>query len=186
MRKYTVLAVLGIAPGTILGLSHDQAAPRAHALKAIDLDSKSKMGTYEVLSRVEFKAGETIYTAAELNKATASALEPVETTRDKAAEKKRAEAEAKDVALLRDKAARWDQVESTLADLTTKGKAWDDLQPDLEALRGKAKVLDDLQPELEGLQTKAALWDRLPEGVRADAVQKAEAELKAEAKPAKK
>lgn len=165
MQKYTVIAVLGLNPGTVVGLSHKQAAPRAHLLKPIELDEKAQMGKYEVLARVEFKVGETIYTAATLNKALATALEPEATTKEKAADKKRSEAEAKDIAALREKAKQWDEIAPTLADLQTNAKAW-----------------TDLQPELDGLQTKAALWDRLPEAVRAKAVQDAEAELKADTK----
>lgn len=162
MRKYTTIAILSLQAGITVGLSHAQAAPRAHALKPIELNDKTKMGVYQVTAPIQFKVGETIYTDADLNKSLVSALEPEETTRQKAADRKRSDAEGKELAALRAKA-----------------KQWDDIEPELPVLIEKAKALDSLQPQLEDLQTRAALWDSLPEAVRADAIGKAEAELKA-------
>lgn len=169
MRKFITTAVVTLQAGVTIGLSHAQAATRAHALKPIELDEKHKMGSYHVLAPIQFKVGETIYTDAELNKALVTVLEPEEAHHQKAAAKKRAEAEAKDIALLREKAKQWDAIES-----------------DLPLLQEKARALDALQGDLEALQTKAALWDALPEAVRAEAVAKAEADLQAADKAKKK
>lgn len=70
MRTYTVIAVLGFNPGTVLGLSKEQAHRRRHLLKPLG------EGLYEVTGRVEFKVGEEIATDVELNKALATALQP--------------------------------------------------------------------------------------------------------------
>ena len=68
MKKYTVLKVLGFAPGTVLGLTLAQAEVRSHALKTITAAVEGKPGVYEVVTRVEFKAGETVLTDADVNK----------------------------------------------------------------------------------------------------------------------
>ena len=113
MKKFTVLAVLGIAPGTVLGLTKAQAAPRMHALKQVGKDA------YEVKSRIEFKVGEVIATDAELNKALASQLETEETTRSKAKSKDKDEHDAKALAELKDKGKRWDEIQGELEGLRT-------------------------------------------------------------------
>lgn len=135
MRKYTVSAVLGLNPGTVLGLTHQQAGPRAHALKAIKVDHKANTGVYEVISRVEFKVGEEIYTDADLNKALASSLEPEGSGKAKAAG-----------------AGKSAAAEKELAELKAKAKAWDELQPELESLQMRAALWDRLP---EAVRTEA-------------------------------
>lgn len=147
MKKYTVLKVLGFAPGTILGLSLAQATVRSHALKTITPAKDDKHGVYEALAPVQFKAGETVLTDAEVNKALADSLELEGSTKAKAQDKAKAAAQAKDLAALNEKA-----------------KAWDDVQPELERLRAA-------DAEVAELRRKAALYDALPEAVRAQAEQ---------------
>lgn len=78
MRKYTVIAVLTIQAGAVLGLTQAQAATRSHALKPLQVDKKTGAGTYEVLQPMQFKVGEQIATDMELNKQLATMLEPAE------------------------------------------------------------------------------------------------------------
>lgn len=133
MRKYTVLAVFGVNPGTVLGLNAEQAARRRHALKPLEVDKKTGSGTFEVLSRVEFKIGEQIATDMELTKHLASQLEPVEDTAAKAREKARAAAAAKDLAEMKEKAARWDEFQERIEDAQRKCAAFDSLPDDVRA-----------------------------------------------------
>ncbi len=156
MKKYTVLKVLGFAPGTTLGLSLAQAAVRSHALKTITPAKDEKPGVYETLAPVQFKVGETVYTDAEVNKALADSLELEGATKAKAQDKAKAAAQAKELDALKEKA-----------------KAWDDVQPELERLRAATAQFDtkELDQVIAEARRKAALYDALPEAVRAQAEQ---------------
>lgn len=140
MRKYTVLAVLTLQAGAIVGLTDAQASARTHALKQLQHDKKSGMGQYEVLSPVQFKVGETIFTDAELNKQLATYLEPESVTKSKAAQKAEAEAAAKDMAAVREKAKQWDEVQEELAALRL-------FVQEIEAL--PKTLLDQVKAEVE-------------------------------------
>lgn len=165
MKKYTVLKVLGFAPGTVLGLTLAQAEVRSHALKTITPAKDDKPGVYEALAPVQFKVGETVYTDAEVNKALADSLELEGSTKAKAQEKAKAAAQAKDLEALKEKA-----------------KSWDDVQPELERLRAATAQFDtkQLDQEIADARRKAALYDALPEAVRAQAEHGAGATSKAQ------
>lgn len=75
MKKYLVLQAMSFHPGVVLGLEPSQAAIRAHALE------KKGKNTYVVKSRVEFKAGEIVYSPSALPKDHAESLEPVDSKR---------------------------------------------------------------------------------------------------------
>jgi cbb3-type cytochrome oxidase cytochrome c subunit len=104
---------------------------RAHALKRRQHDKKSGMGEYEVLSPIQFKIGETIYTDADLSKQMATYLEPEEVVKDKARAKAQADAEAK-----------------SLDEIKAKAKQWDDVQEELAALRLFVQEVESLPKEL--------------------------------------
>lgn len=131
MQKYTVLAVLTIQAGATLGLTKAQASDRRHAVKALQVDKKTGDGIYQVLEPVQFKRGEVILTDALLNKQLATVLEPIEETEKKAKDQAAAEAAAKDLAAIREKA-----------------KAWDDVQQELTALRGFVAEIEALPEPL--------------------------------------
>lgn len=132
MRTYTVLAVLTLQAGASVALTGKQAGIRAHALKPVKVNPKTGDGIFQVLEPVQFKAGETIATDLELNKALATTLEPVEDTRTKAQARKQAEADAADLQAMKAKAANWDA-----------------LQPDLEALQTKAALFDRVPTDVQ-------------------------------------
>jgi predicted DNA-binding antitoxin AbrB/MazE fold protein len=130
MRKYTVIATLTIQAGAMVGLTKAQAAARGHALKPVDVDRKGD-GVFEVLSPVQFKAGEQIATDTELNKQLAAQLESAE---DTAARNKR-EAKSKEQA-------------AHFAEIEAKAKQWDDVQQELLALRKFVADIEALPKEL--------------------------------------
>lgn len=68
MKTHVITDVATFQPGTILGLSEAQAAPRVHALK------KLGAGRYETTATVQFKVGETIGVDGDLPKHLASAV----------------------------------------------------------------------------------------------------------------
>lgn len=133
MRKYTVIAVLTIQAGAVLGLTPKQAELRKHALKPVGKDA------YEVLSPIQFKVGEEIATDAELNKALATSLESADTTKEKARASARDKAAAKDLAELQAKADQWDAIQPALAALQATAAAFALLpEQDRVALRAQA------------------------------------------------
>jgi hypothetical protein len=77
--KYLIVSAITLNPGLVLGLSDEQAAARKHAVQPLG------KGKYEVISPVQFKAGETIHTDAELPKALANAVEQAARKNGKAA-----------------------------------------------------------------------------------------------------
>lgn len=131
MRKYTVTAVAGFAAGAVLGLSDRQAAPRAHALKPLKVDKKAGFGLYETTSRVEFKVGEVIATDMELSKHMLTLLEPVEDTAARERAAAASAAAAKDLAQVREKAARWDEFQAQIDEAQAKCAAFDSLPEDV-------------------------------------------------------
>ncbi|KQT10969.1 hypothetical protein [Ramlibacter sp. Leaf400] len=152
MKKFTVLAVLGLPPGTIVGLTHAQAEPRAQSLKALEVDDKAKMGRYEVTAPIQFKVGETIWSDAELNKAMATSLEPEDATRQKARDVAKAQAQSKD-----------------LGELRAKAKQLEELLPELERLRAASAQFETkaLDAEIRQLREKANQWDEVQEELAA-------------------
>jgi len=84
MRKLIALAALTIQAGATLGLTAKQAADRGHALKPLKVEgAPAGSAAYEVVSPVQFKAGETFYCDADLNKGLASLVEDEESQRKK-------------------------------------------------------------------------------------------------------
>lgn len=171
MKKYTVLAVLNIAIGTLVGLTAAQAKDRAYGIKRSESDAGLPKGVlpYEATTALQFKVGETVYVDGELNKALAEQLESEEGGKSRSQKAKAEKA---------DKAAA-----EHLDELRRKAQALDDLQPELAVLRDKASQWDEFEtkgrPEWEAFQeqattlrSKAALWDALPEEVRKAAEEK--------------
>lgn len=144
MRSYTVLAVLTLQAGAHVTLTAKQAGVRAHALKPVKVNSKTGDGIFQVLEPVQFKVGEVIATDIELNKALASTLEPAEEARSKAQARKQAEAEAADLQVVKDKAARWDTLQPELEALQTKAALFDRVPPDVQAA-----VMQKVEAELK-------------------------------------
>jgi hypothetical protein len=142
MRKYTALAVLSIQAGAILGLTKAQAVARSHALKPLQVNTKTGDGTFEVMSPVQFKVGEQFATSAELNKALAESVEPEEVTQQKAKSAGREKAEA-----------------AALDAVKAKAKQWDEVQEELAALREFLQEIEALPTELNA-QVKAAIEQR--------------------------
>jgi hypothetical protein len=71
MHHYTAVAPVGINAGALVKLTKKQAGKREH--DAIQQQGKST--TYLVLSRIEFKAGETFHVDGELPKSMAELVE---------------------------------------------------------------------------------------------------------------
>jgi len=153
MKKYTVTQVLTLAAGTILGLTAGQAARRAHALKpaATPVKLPREIEVYETTAPVQFKVGEVIHTAAEINKGQAASLEgegkqpPKVVKADQAqaariADLERQLNEARHIAEdVRDKAAAWDEAKTK----------WDAFEAEAATLREKAAAYDALQAKTE-------------------------------------
>lgn len=73
MKEYQVTAKQVTLTAGLLKLTAEQAKPRAHALKATD-----KVGVFEILQPVSFKAGEVFSWDGQLGKALADDLTPSE------------------------------------------------------------------------------------------------------------
>jgi hypothetical protein len=70
MQQYTAVAPVGLNAGAVVKLTKKQAAKREHAIQ-----QQGKGNTYLVLSRIEFKAGETFHVDGELPKSLAELVE---------------------------------------------------------------------------------------------------------------
>lgn len=69
--RYRVTSTLSVGPGTLLGLTKEQAVPRAYALAA------KGSGQYLTTLPVQFKVGEVIGYEGDLPKGQAELVEPV-------------------------------------------------------------------------------------------------------------
>lgn len=69
--RYRVLTPVAFAAGVILGLTEAQVRGRRHALKA------ATKGLHEVLTEVQFKAGEELLIAGALPKPLIASLQPL-------------------------------------------------------------------------------------------------------------
>lgn len=68
--RYSIIATLTVHPGTVLGLSDEQARRREHAVRRIG------RGRFEVIAATQFKRGEVIECDEALPKALAELVEP--------------------------------------------------------------------------------------------------------------
>jgi hypothetical protein len=94
MKKFSISKAVTFTEGTVLGLTPEQAAPRAHALRELE------EGVFVVEQPVQFKIGEVIGHEGDLPKAIAQHLED-----DKPADSKPAENKGKTPAPAKPKAA---------------------------------------------------------------------------------
>jgi hypothetical protein len=89
MKKFSISKAVTFTEGTVLGLTPEQAAPRAHALRELE------EGVFVVEQPVQFKIGEVIGYEGELPRAIATALEDADAKPEDAGKQEKAPAAAK-------------------------------------------------------------------------------------------
>jgi hypothetical protein len=92
--KYTTIAVLTLASGSLVGLSEAQASARRTVLAPV----AGRKGWYTALESIQFKRGEQIQCDADLPKALADLVETPESAQERKANKARAREQAEQAA----------------------------------------------------------------------------------------